>query len=49
MIEQWSRNRDTPTVAREDLIWHPVGASSPLRIDLAAFFARVVARLRRPS
>ncbi len=49
MIEQWSKDRATPTVAREELTWHPVGASNPLRIDPVAFFARVIAKLRRPS
>ena len=49
MIERWFKDRETPTVARDELTWHPAGAANPLRIDLSAFFATVIAKLRRPT
>ena len=49
MIERWFKDRETPTVARDELTWHPAGAANGLRIDLSAFFAAVIAKLRRPT
>jgi Uma2 family endonuclease len=49
MIERWFKDRETPTVARDELTWRPGGATNPLRIDLPAFFAKVIAKVRRPT
>ena len=49
MIERWRKDRETPTVARQELTWHPAGAANRLRVDLPAFFAAVRAKLRRPT
>ena len=49
MIERWVKDRETPTVARDELTWHPAGATNPIRVDLRAFFAAVSAKLRRPT
>jgi Uma2 family endonuclease len=49
MIERWLKDRETPTVAREELTWHPDDAANALRIDLPAFFTTVIAKLRRPT
>ena len=37
------------TTSDDELTWHPAGVANPLRIDLSAFFAAVIAKLRRPT
>ena len=49
MFERWLKDRSTPIVTRGALTWHPAGALNALRIDIPAFFARVIAKLRRPK
>lgn len=46
MIEQWSPDRDTPRVLRDQLVWHPSGAREPLVVDVPAFFDRYEAKVR---
>ena len=39
LVERWRPQDERPEVIRDTLIWHPAGASEPLRIDLPALFA----------
>ncbi len=47
IVEQWQPGRDTPSVTRDTLRWHPLGARSELVIELPKFFEVVRATLRR--
>ena len=46
IVERWTPARDTPEVLRDDLVWHPSGASTPLVVSLPQFFDRMVAQMR---
>jgi len=46
MIERWIPSRETPDVSRTTLIWNPVGAESPLTIDLPQLFDRIRSKYR---
>jgi Uma2 family endonuclease len=37
-IERWHADRDTPDVVTDTIVWHPVGAGEPCRIDVRALF-----------
>ena len=39
VIERWTQDRATPDLRRDDISWHPAGASAPLVVDVRAFFA----------
>ena len=41
-IERWRPGDDRPEVLSEVIEWAPPGAAEPLRIDLVAWFARVI-------
>ena len=41
MIERWTRERETPEVCRDSLVWLPATAHSPLTIDVPTFFETV--------
>ena len=41
IIERWTRERDTPEVCRDSLVWLPAGAQSPLTIDVPALFETI--------
>ena len=41
-IERWRPDAVDAEIAREWLIWHPVSAHDPLRIDVSDFFRRVL-------
>jgi Uma2 family endonuclease len=49
MVERWFKNRETPIVTRDRLVWHPAPAGAPLEIDLEQFFRAVALKLRRPN
>ena len=42
VIEQWTPGDDQPVVCGDWLTWTPPGATAPFRLDVAAFFARVI-------
>jgi Uma2 family endonuclease len=41
MIERWTRERETPEVCRESLVWLPENAQSPLTIDVPNLFETI--------
>ena len=41
-FEIWRPDEERPTLVDDHLVWSPAGASEPLDIDVAAFFAGVV-------
>jgi hypothetical protein len=41
VIERWSPDRATPLVERRVLDWRPVGARTPLTIDLPKVFEQI--------
>ena len=42
LVEQWMPEAVSPVVCHEELRWHPESATEPFRLDLPAFFARVI-------
>jgi len=42
LIERWRPADDRPEILTASLEWRPAGASEPLNIDLAAYFAEVL-------
>ena len=42
LFERWLPGDDRSEIAREQIEWHPAGASTPFTLDLPAYFARVV-------
>ena len=44
VIERWTRERTTPELHRDTLVWQP-GASRPLTLNVAALFARIARKL----
>ncbi len=45
IVECWTQGRDTPLVQREELVWHPAGAQTPLTVALPALFDDISAKL----
>lgn len=41
VVEQWAPQCLTPTISREKLEWLPLGADTPLRIDLIPLFEKI--------
>jgi hypothetical protein len=41
LVERWRGDATKADVVRDTLEWYPDGATSPLRLELPAFFARV--------
>jgi Uma2 family endonuclease len=41
VVERWGPDDDAPVVCRDTLVWQPLGAAAPLRIDLTHFFTVV--------
>jgi Uma2 family endonuclease len=41
VFEIWNPDDERPAVVDDTIVWLPVGASEPLRFDVAAFFASV--------
>jgi Uma2 family endonuclease len=46
MIERWTQGRETPSVLRDRLAWHPAGARSALDVALPEYFDRITAQMR---
>jgi Uma2 family endonuclease len=46
IVERWTQGHDTPEILRDNLVWHPRGASRPLVVSLTEYFDRIVAQLR---
>ena len=46
VIEAWRPGATAPTIHREYLEWTPTGPTVPLRLDVAAYFARVYGERR---
>lgn len=39
VFERWTPERERPDIRRDELVWRPAGATAPLLIDVARFFA----------
>jgi Uma2 family endonuclease len=39
LVERWRPMDERPEIIRDQLLWHPAGAATPLTVDLAALFA----------
>jgi Uma2 family endonuclease len=42
LVERWRREDQRPEILTDVLEWHPLGATSSLRIDLPAYFVRAI-------
>lgn len=42
LVERWRPNDERPEILTSTVQWQPSGASAPLTIDLAAYFAQVL-------
>lgn len=40
MVERWTKDRVTPLVDRDELVWHPAGAREPFRLNIREFVRR---------
>ena len=40
VIERWTPEQTTPELHRNEMVWHPAGARSPLVIDLETYFLK---------
>ncbi|MEO8336336.1 MAG: Uma2 family endonuclease [bacterium] len=47
IVERWSPERQTPLVLRDEWVWQPVGARTPLTVVLPDLFDRIADNLRR--
>jgi Uma2 family endonuclease len=47
IVERWRPSQETPEVLRTSLEWQPVGADSPLTVDLAELFERIWTKHRK--
>ena len=41
-VERWMPSQNTPTIVRDELVWHPATASRPFTLNVADFFARLL-------
>ena len=42
LVEQWMPNAISPVICQSEIAWAPTDAPEPFRLDLTAFFARVI-------
>ena len=42
LVEQWAPAAVSPVICHTEAVWEPVGAPTPFRLELAAYFARVL-------
>jgi Uma2 family endonuclease len=47
IVECWTQGSDTPRILREELVWLPSGAKTPLSVALPELFGRIFENLRR--